>query len=60
MRDIDCVVFAVAHDVFKTITRDQLDELFRTVPDEQKVIIDIKSILNPDDYCSDDYRFWRL
>ena len=60
VRDIDCVVFAVAHDVFKTITRDQLDKLFRTVPDEQKVIIDIKSILNPDDYRSDDYRFWRL
>lgn len=60
VRDVDCVVFAVAHNVFKTITREQLDELFRTVPDEQKVIIDIKSILNPDDYRSDDYRFWRL
>lgn len=60
VRDVDCVVFAVAHNVFKTITREQLDELFRTVPDEQKVVIDIKSILNPDDYRSDDYRFWRL
>ncbi len=59
-RDVDCVVFAVAHNLFKTITREQLDGLFRTAPDEQKVIIDIKSILDPDDYRSDDYRFWRL
>ena len=60
VRDVDCVVFAVAHNLFKTITREQLDGLFRTAPDEQKVIIDIKSILDPDDYRSDDYRFWRL
>lgn len=60
VRDVDCVVFAVAHNLFKTITREQLDGLFKTAPDEQKVIIDIKSILDPDDYRSDDYRFWRL
>ncbi len=59
-RDVDCVVFAVAHNSFKTISRDQLELLFRTVPGEQKVIIDIKSILDPDDYRSEAYRFWRL
>ena len=60
VRDVDCVVFAVAHNSFKTISRDQLELIFRTVPGEQKVIIDIKSILDPDDYRSEAYRFWRL
>ena len=60
VRDADCVVFAVAHDSFKTITREQLDKLFKTAENEQKVVIDIKSILPREDYASEDYRFWRL
>ena len=60
VRDADCVVFAVAHDSFKTITREQLDTLFKTAENEQKVVIDIKSILPREDYASEEYRFWRL
>ena len=60
VRDADCVVFAVAHNDFKAVTRDRLDAIFRTVPGEQKVVIDIKSILDRSQYASEDYRFWRL
>ena len=60
VRDADCVVFAVAHDCFKAITREQLDKLFKTAENEQKVVIDIKSILPREDYTSEEYRFWRL
>ena len=60
VRDADCVVFAVAHNEFRSITREQLDVLFKNAEDEQKVVIDIKSILNRDDYPADTYRFWRL
>ena len=60
VKDADCVVFAVAHNSFKAITRQQLDEIFKNAEGEQKVIIDIKSILNREDYQSDEYRFWRL
>ena len=60
VKDADCVVFAVAHNSFKAITRQQLDGIFKNAEGEQKVIIDIKSILNREDYQSDEYRFWRL
>ena len=60
VHDADCVVFAVAHDVFRTVTKEQLDMCFKSAENEQKVIIDIKSILNRDDYRSEEYRFWRL
>ena len=60
VREADCVVFAVAHTIFKSITKDQIDGLFKNVPGEQKVIIDIKGILNRDEYASEEYRFWRL
>lgn len=32
--------------------------LFRQVPDDEKVLIDVKSILNPGAFAS--YRLWRL
>ena len=60
LHDLDCVVFAVAHNEFKSITKSQLDALFRTAPGEQKVVIDIKSILDKDEFAGEDYRFWRL
>ncbi len=60
LHDLDCVVFAVAHNEFKSITKSQLDALFRNAPGEQKVVIDIKSILDREDFKSDEYRFWRL
>ena len=60
VKDADCVVFAVAHNDFKAITREQLDGIFKNKEGEQKVVIDIKSILDREDYRSDEYRFWRL
>ena len=60
LKDADCVVFAVAHNDFKAITREQLDGIFKNTEGEQKVVIDIKSILDREDYRSDEYRFWRL
>ncbi len=60
LKDLDCVVFAVAHNEFRKISKAQIDALFRNVPDEQKVIIDIKSILDRNEYPAEAYRFWRL
>lgn len=60
IRDADCVVFAVAHNEFKSIGFDQLDAMFREAPDEQKVVIDIKSILDKSAFDRADYRYWRL
>lgn len=60
VRDADCVVFAVAHNDFRSITREQLDCLFKTAEGEQKVLIDIKGILPKEDYQDPEYRFWRL
>ncbi len=60
LKDLDCVVFAVAHNEFRKISKAQIDALFRNVPDEQKVVIDIKSILDRNEYPAEAYRFWRL
>ena len=57
LHDFDCVIVAVAHDSFKSL---DLGKLFRDVPNNQKVIIDVKSILDKEKYLELGYKLWRL
>lgn len=60
VKDADCLVFAVAHDQFKSFSLQQIDKLFKDCPTEEKIIIDVKSILNKDEFIDQGYCFWRL
>lgn len=60
IHDADCVIMAVAHREFKTMTPEQLDSMFAKVDNSQKVLIDVKSILDKQVLESAGYRFWRL
>lgn len=57
---VDCVILAVQHDEFKKLTLADLDKLFTATNAEEKVIIDIKSILNKQEVESKGYTYWRL
>ena len=60
IRDADCVILAVAHREFMGLTPEQLDRLFAPMPNEEKVIIDVKSILPKEPLLAAGYRYWRL
>lgn len=60
LKDVDCLILAVAHDEFKALTLDDIDALYAEIPDEEKVLIDVKSILNKCDVEKTGYRYWRL
>ena len=60
IRDADCVILAVAHREFMGLTPEQLDRLFAPMPNEEKVIIDVKSILDKEQLLAAGYRYWRL
>ena len=53
----DCIIIAVAHDEFKALTIDQFNALFNG---DEKVLIDVKSILNKAEYEAAGYWYWRL
>lgn len=53
--NIDAIILAVAHDEFKGLEKANLDKMYGA---GQKVLLDVKGILNPADYA--DYSFWRL
>lgn len=57
LHDFDCVVVAVGHESFKKL---DIKGLFKKAPNGQKVIIDVKSILNKQELESEGYSLWRL
>ena len=60
VHDADCVILAVAHDEFKNMSLETLDNLYVDGGNETKVLIDVKSIFNRDEVNQAGYRYWRL
>lgn len=60
INNADCLVFAVAHDMFKDITIDEMDNMFGELPNKEKVIVDVKSILDKKEIERHGFCYWRL
>ena len=58
--DMDAIIIAVNHSQFTKLSIDELDNLFLNGPNNDKVIIDVKSILNRKEILSRGYKYWRL
>ena len=60
VHDADCVILAVSHKEFLALSLAELDALFAPMPNEEKVLIDVKSVLNKAEIEAAGYRYWRL
>lgn len=58
--DCDVIVLAVSHTEFTKFTLKQIDHFFKDVNNNQKVLIDIKGILDRNIYELNGYIYWRL
>ena len=57
----DCVIFAVGHKQFKDMSMSEIRELFKAeTPDEEKVLIDVKSLFSINDLKKLGLKYWRL
>jgi UDP-N-acetyl-D-glucosamine/UDP-N-acetyl-D-galactosamine dehydrogenase len=56
----DCLVFAVAHDEFRNMKMERIEGMFGKYPNQEKVIIDVKSILNKEEIEKCGYSYWKL
>ena len=57
LADMDAVVLAVAHDSFKNISLADMDKFYA---EGKKVLLDLKGLLNREEYEQADYIYWRL
>ena len=57
----NCVIVAVGHTEFRSMSMMKLKELFKPeLADEEKVLIDVKSLYRMDELKASGIRFWRL
>lgn len=56
----DCLIVAVGHNEFRSMSTMQLKTLFKDVPDDEKVLIDVKSLYRLDELKASGMRYWRL
>lgn len=61
VNDVDCVILAVAHNEFKEMGLEKIAKLYNeNENNDEKVLIDVKSILNKNIVEKEGYRYWRL
>ncbi len=60
IKGCDAVILAVAHEEFKTFTKTDFDQMFKSVDNSKKVLIDIKGLLDRKEYENAGYNYWRL
>ena len=57
----DCVIVAVGHGEFRDLSLMQLRELFKgELSNDERVLIDVKSLYRMDELKASGLRFWRL
>lgn len=60
VRDVDCVIVAVAHERFRNMEMNEYDRLFKKDNEERNVFIDVKSIMKKNIMESRGYSYWSL
>lgn len=60
IHNADCIIFAVAHNQFKEIATEDIDKYFKPGDNSEKVIVDVKSILDKKAIKASGYRYWSL
>lgn len=59
--DADCIVVAVGHNEFRSISMIQMKSMFnKNNADDEKVLIDVKGLYRMDELKASGMRFWRL
>lgn len=58
--ELDCLILAVAHNEFRQMSVEQYLKLFRDMPNDEKVIVDVKGVLDRSAIAQAGVRCWRL
>lgn len=60
LKDMDAVIIGVAHDKYFKLTLSDIDAIFTPCDNSEKVLVDVKGILNRKEYEAAGYCYWRL
>ena len=60
MKELDCLIIAVAHKAFMSLSDERIGEIFKNGSNDRKIIVDVKGIRDKNKLQSMGYRYWRL
>ena len=60
VKNVDCVIVAVAHKEFKDLSIQYIKGLYRECSDDEKVLIDVKGLYSVNELNSSGLLWWRL
>ncbi len=60
LKDMDAVIIGVAHDKYFELTQSDIDAIFTSCDNSEKVLIDVKGVLDRKEYEAAGYCYWRL
>lgn len=60
IRGMDAIVIAVSHDQFMNFKQRDFNRMYKDTANSNKVLLDIKGVLNRTEYEEAGYRYWRL
>mgnify|MGYP005767190129 CR=1 FL=1 len=58
--DVDCAIVAVAHNEFKKLSLNDIKKMYKTCPDSEKVLIDVKGLYKLNELKQSGIKYWRL
>ncbi|MBR0090758.1 MAG: nucleotide sugar dehydrogenase [Lachnospiraceae bacterium] len=59
LKDLDAVIVAVSHEVFKAYDRNHFDGLYNT-SNKTRILADLKGMYRREDFAAPGYAYWRL
>jgi UDP-N-acetyl-D-galactosamine dehydrogenase len=59
VKNVDAVIIAVAHNQFQNFSKDEIGAFYNR-GNKQKVLMDLKGLLDKEEYATDEYLYWRL
>lgn len=60
VKNADCIVFTVPHSILKKLSYDDIDSMYKPIPENERIIIDIKHILDKHEFKNKGYIYWSL
>lgn len=60
MKELDCIVLAVTHDDYKSMTFEDFEKYFSEISNDEKVFVDIKSMFKQREVEDKGYLYWSL
>ncbi len=60
VKDADCIIMAVAHNEFKNLSLKEIDKMYCSCAQNEKVLIDVKGIFTIESVEKFGFNYWRL